>query len=229
MLIMPRPEIHKGEKTRRKIVQAAIRLAASHGFGEMSFQMIADELGVSQSAVLYHFTSKNALFGELVRTIIRHNHETVSELSDITDDAGRRLLKHCLGNVMWALRYKRQDAQILILLYYMACHVKNSTALFSQMINIGRERLTALLLAGRREGLFQLKEDPAVVAEILQDSLFGAMLYATSAPEGSLDQAALEAKWRKVVASFTGWTDPRSGPILPAQPPAGGAGKKPAK
>lgn len=215
---MPKTEMHKGEKTRQRITQTAIRLAARHGFGETSFQMIADELGLSQSAVLYHFTSKNALFAELVKTIIRHNHETVDELADITDDAGRRLLKHCLGNVMWALRYRRQDAQILILLYYMACQVKSAASLFTRMIGGGRERLTAHLLAGRREDLFKFKAEPAAVAEILQDTLFGAMLYATSAPEGGMDQAALETKWRAVVASLTGWTDPNPGPILAAQP-----------
>ena len=32
---------------------------------------------------MYHFTNKNALFGELVKTITRHNHETVDELADI--------------------------------------------------------------------------------------------------------------------------------------------------
>lgn len=213
---MPREKILKGEKTRRKIVEAAIRLAARHGFAETSFQMIADELALSQSAVIYHFASKNALFEELVGTITRHNHETVDELADIGDDAGRRLLKHCLGNVMWARRYKRSDAQILILLYYMACHVKVFSGLFTQLIGVGRKRLEGLLLAGQREGLFKFKSGPEAAAELLQDSLFGAMLYAAAAPEGGADEAGLEAKWRLLITALTGWTDTRPGPVLPA-------------
>jgi|GEM_PF-1410760 len=211
----PRPETRKGENTRQKIVLSAIRLAAKHGFAEASFQMIADDIGLSQSAVMYHFPDKNALFAELVRTIIRHNHETVSELVELTDDAGRRLLKHCLGNVMWALRYRRQDAQILTLLYYLAGRGETFSGLFTQMIAAGRERLLAHLLAGVREGLFKLKGEPASVAETIQDSLFGAMLYAASAPEGSVSHAELEIKWKNFISALTGWKDNGAGPVLP--------------
>lgn len=201
----PRSETRKGGNTRQKIVMSAIRLAARHGFAEASFQMIADDIGLSQSAVMYHFPDKNALFSELVRTIVRHNHETVSELIGMNDDAGLRLLKHCVGNVTWALRYRRQDAQILILLYYLAGRGENYSGLFTQMITAGRERIMAHLLAGVREGLFRLKGEPAAIAELIQDSLFGAMLYAASAPEGSVSAADLERKWKSFISVLTGW------------------------
>ncbi len=203
----PRPETKKGGNTRNKIVLSAIRLAARHGFAEASFQMIADDIGLSQSAVMYHFPDKNALFEELVRTIVSHNHETVSELISIEDNAGRRLLKHCLGNVIWARRYRRQDAQILILLYYLAGRGEAFSKLFMQMIGAGRERILSHLLAGKREGLFRFKEDPAALAEVIQDALFGAMLYAASAPEKSGEEAGLETKWNNFIAALTGWKD----------------------
>ena len=201
-----RPETKKGGSTRQKIVLSAIRLAARHGFAEASFQMIADDIGLSQSAVMYHFPDKNALFEELVRTIVRHNHEVVSELIEETDDSGRRLLKHCLGNVLWALRYRRQDAQILLLLYYLAGRGQKFSGLFTQMIAAGRERILAHLLAGAKEGLFRLKCEPAAAAEIIQDGLFGAMLYAASAPEGSVTAAELEGKWKNFIIALTGWS-----------------------
>jgi len=199
-------ETHKGSTTKQKITAAAIQLVAKHGFAETSFQMIGDELGLSQSAVLYHFPSKNALMEELVRTIIRHNHEIVDGLIEITDDAGRRLLKYCVGNLTWALRYRRQDAQILILLYYLACRGKRFSEMFAQMIAGGRERIMDHLLAGTREGLFRLKSEPAAVAETIQNSLFGAMLYAASAPKGSLSAAELEGKWKEVITALTGYS-----------------------
>lgn len=203
----PRPETPKGENTRRKIVLSAIKLAARHGFADASFQMIADDIGLSQSAVMYHFPDKNALLEELVRTIVRHNHETVASLMDMKDDAGRRLLKHCLGNVLWALRSRKQDAQILILLYYLAGRGKEFSELFGSMINRGRDRLLEHLHAGVREGKFRLKDTPETVAETIQDSLFGAMLYAASAPDGSVDQSGLEKKWRKFISALTGWNE----------------------
>jgi AcrR family transcriptional regulator len=210
-----RPETAKGGQTRRKIVLAAIKLAAKHGFADASFQMVADEVKLSQSAVMYHFPDKNALFEELVRTIIDHNHETVSALAHVGDDAGRRLLKHCLGNVAWALRSRRQDGQILLLLYYLAGRGGEFSQVFKGMIAKGRERILAHLLAGVREGLFKLKSDPAVVTETIQDALFGAMLYAASAPANALTAAELEKKWGDLVCALTGWKNPGAAPLLP--------------
>lgn len=209
----PRPETRKGGNTRQKIVLAAIRLAARHGFAETSFQMIADAIGLSQSAVMYHFPDKNSLLAELVETIVRHNHEVVSGLTNVRDDAGRRLLKHCLGNVLWALRYRSSDAQVLLLLYYLAGRGGEFSGLFTRMIKVGRERLLELLLAGTREGLFELKDEPEAVAETIQDALFGAMLYAASAPGGAASGAALEAKWAGFITALTGWKN--SGAVLP--------------
>ncbi|MDQ7772608.1 MAG: TetR/AcrR family transcriptional regulator [Elusimicrobiales bacterium] len=201
-----RPETTKGEATRGRILHSAIKLAADRGFADMSFQMIADELGLSQSAVMYHFPDKNSLFRGMVETIVRHNHETVDALSDIADDSGRRLLKHCLGNVLWALRYRDSDAQVLILLYYLAGRGADFASLFSGMIAGGRERIKAHLLAGGRERLFSVS-DPDAAAALIQDSLFGAMLHAASSPAGSVREEEIERKLRLLIASVTGWKE----------------------
>ncbi len=210
-----RPETSKGEKTRGRIILSAIKLAARHGFAEASFQMIADDIGLSQSAVMYHFPDKNSLFADMVREIIGHNHETVAALMRPEDGAGRRLLKHCLGNVLWALRARRQDAQVLILLYYLAGRGKDFSKIFTGMIDKGRERLVEHLLAGVREKAFTLNGEPAAVAETLQDTLFGAMLYAASAPEGAVTVPSLETKWKNYLHTLTGWTDSSGDSLLP--------------
>ncbi|MBI5209841.1 MAG: TetR/AcrR family transcriptional regulator [Elusimicrobia bacterium] len=220
---MARPALPKGEKTRQNIIRTALRLVAKRGFSETSFQMIADALGLSQSAVLYHYKTKYALFEDTIKTIVRHNHETVNALTRMTDNAGQRLVKHCLGNVLWAHRY-RADGQVLILLYYFACFERKFTSLFTQMMERGRERLMVHLLAGEREGLFRLPSGPATAAETLQDALFGAMLHAISAPEGSVPRGELEGKWRQVVAAHTGWTDPRPSLVTLPSPREGRVG-----
>ena len=208
-----RPETRKGGRTRQKALQAAVKLSARHGFAETSFQMIADAVGLSQSAVMYHFPDKNALLAGMVETMIARNHETVEGLMRLDDGAGDRLLKHCLGNVLWALRNRDGDAQVLPVLYYLAARGGASSGLFSGMIKVGRERLVGHLLAGIREGLFKLKDEPAAVAETIQDALFGAMLYAASVPGADRGTAELESKWRGFLAALTGWKP--SAPVLP--------------
>jgi len=70
-------------------------------------------------------------------------------------------------------------------------------------------------VAGVREGLFELKGDPAAVTETLQDALFGAMLYAASAPDGAVTAAELEKKWGGLVCALTGWKHAGRSPLLP--------------
>lgn len=205
--------LSKGERSRQKVIRTAMRLVARHGFADTSFQMIGDACGLTQSAVIYHFKSKYGLFEALVKTIIEDNHELVAGLMKPEDDAATRLLKHCRGNVMWALKY-RQDGQILILLYYLASFEARFADILEGMLRTGRERLLVHLLAGQREGLFSFRSDPARVAETLQDSLFGAMFYAAAAPPGSVSEVGLDEKWRKVISALAGAGE------TPAQPRA---------
>jgi TetR/AcrR family transcriptional regulator len=49
------------ERFRKRARAAAVRLFARHGFEGTSVQAIADDLGVSKQALLYHFSSKEGL------------------------------------------------------------------------------------------------------------------------------------------------------------------------
>lgn len=52
---------------RREILVVGQRLFSSIGFRGTSLQMIADEVGCSKAALLYHFTTKGAILEALVR------------------------------------------------------------------------------------------------------------------------------------------------------------------
>lgn len=51
------------EETRRKIVEAAVRLHGSVGPARTTFSAVADEAGVQRSTVYRHFADETALFG----------------------------------------------------------------------------------------------------------------------------------------------------------------------
>lgn len=65
--------------TRRRLVDAAVRLITRHGFAGTSLQMIADELGFTKAAIYYHFRTREQLLSAIVapfltrlQTVINH-------------------------------------------------------------------------------------------------------------------------------------------------------------
>ena len=67
MTLPPPTEARKGERTRAAILEAAARSFRADGFDATTLAGVADQLGITRSAVLHHFTSKAALLEEIVR------------------------------------------------------------------------------------------------------------------------------------------------------------------
>lgn len=193
----------KGGRTRAKILDTAVRLLAKRGYEGTSFQMIADSLGLTQSAVMHHFPSKHELIDAAVEAAVARNRATVESLARFDDDAARRLLNFCRGNMLWAVRY-REDAQVLSLLYYLACHDKDFAKNLYQAVERGRMVIARHLLAGRREGVFEFTLPVEEAARMLQDGIIGAMLWATANP-AAVTRYDLEDRWERALAVHAGW------------------------
>lgn len=68
---------------RPRILAAATRLFAEHGYAATSMRAVAEAAGCTKPALYYHFGSKDALFGESVRAqaarygeLVRRGHDT---------------------------------------------------------------------------------------------------------------------------------------------------------
>jgi AcrR family transcriptional regulator len=56
----PRDQYHHGD-LRRSLIEAAVRTIQKHGFEALTLRAVADELGVSRTALYRHFADKAAL------------------------------------------------------------------------------------------------------------------------------------------------------------------------
>jgi len=63
----------KGRASREKILEAANRAFAEHGYRGASLAAIADSVGLSQPGLLHHFPSKEELLWEVLR--LRHERD----------------------------------------------------------------------------------------------------------------------------------------------------------
>ena len=70
MTLPPPTEARKGERTRAAILATAARSFRVDGFEGTTLAGIAEQLGLTRSAVLHHFSSKAALLADVVRPFI---------------------------------------------------------------------------------------------------------------------------------------------------------------
>jgi AcrR family transcriptional regulator len=174
----------KGENTKGQIVAAATKLIAKVGFAELSVREVARICKISSATAFYHFPSKELLVQEIIASVVLNNHQTVSSLITIYDDALQKLVKHMQGNLLWA-RKNPYQAQILILLYYLSSSNENFHKIYSTLLVKARERIKEHLLAGKREKLFHFTESEDFLAEHLHNSLVGAFVNRTSVQDPS--------------------------------------------
>ncbi|MDE7550233.1 TetR/AcrR family transcriptional regulator [Bacillus tropicus] len=64
----------KNLQTSQNIVEASFKLMAEHGIEKMSLSMIAKEVGISKTAIYYHFSSKEALVDFLFEEVFSGYH-----------------------------------------------------------------------------------------------------------------------------------------------------------
>lgn len=69
----------KGRRTRLSLLQAAEEVFAEHGWEEASIVKITEAAGVSQGTFYRYFTSKQAVFDELVEDLNRRVRHAMSE------------------------------------------------------------------------------------------------------------------------------------------------------
>lgn len=75
----------RSEETRRRIVEAAMRLFAQHGFDRTSTATIAKEAGVSQGIIFHYFENKRKLFWTVVLEGVEEADSRKKALEEIAE------------------------------------------------------------------------------------------------------------------------------------------------
>src|SRR5260370_8898895 len=73
---------HRGEDTRRRILDTAIEVFASVGYEAASTRALAERAGVNLPAIPYYFGSKEGLYRAAIEQIVRGIHHRMAPLAD---------------------------------------------------------------------------------------------------------------------------------------------------
>ena len=76
---------------RREIAKAAARVFNRVGLQRASLKAVADEMGVDRASLYYYFSSKEALFDQVVRTVVEKNLEIAKTICASSVSPARKL------------------------------------------------------------------------------------------------------------------------------------------
>ena len=93
--------VTKGENTRARLIEAALNLVTVRGLAAVSLADVANASGVSKSAVLKHFQSKEALQTELLDEMITRFKAAVWDPAEPLPPGRERLDRIFLGELDW--------------------------------------------------------------------------------------------------------------------------------
>jgi TetR/AcrR family transcriptional regulator, cholesterol catabolism regulator len=163
--------IRKAGKTRQRILDAAAGVFAERGFGATSLNDISAAASMKSGSLYFHFESKDALIGEVVREGLSRSLQLVRGAVDALGPkaTARERIAAAIGAHLGALRsLASYAAAVLKIVEHVPADVRAS---FRPADRRYLGYWNELIAQAQRDGLLEPGADPRVVRRIL----FGAM------------------------------------------------------
>jgi len=166
---------HDGD-TRRAILDAAQRLVQRHGINGISFQHVADAVGIRKASLHHHFATKDDLVRALLERYAREFLARVDGLFQGPGDAPGKLRRY-VGLFEATLRDEGGPVCLCGMLgAELAALRAPSVRAVGDFYRANAERLAALLEQGRRDGSLDFEGSAEQAGWLVVSLLEGAML-----------------------------------------------------
>ena len=166
----------KGEETKLKVLNAAVKALGRFGERETSFQKIADICGVSQPLVVHYFQKRENIFNEVIQYLLaRALVETQAALADVKDP--RAKLRAYLEVSLKFIRQEPELGRVYMLFYYRSAY---EDSVFRMNIKLKQEataRIATIIDEGIQKKIFEVS-DVQLTAKTIHNSLTGLILNA---------------------------------------------------
>lgn len=163
----------RGRKRRAEILHAARRLFAQNGFRGTSLAMLAEEIGITDAGLLYHFPTKNDLLLAVLEETDKEQEHRMSGGLD-TDDANYISAWAEFGKVL------EEDPVLMALDVLMSAeHLQTASDFndyFQRRYEEFRERLVRSLKKGKADGVYNSDFNPQLEAALMIAALDGLRL-----------------------------------------------------
>ena len=137
-----RPLSKRGERTRRRLLEAAEAVFAELGYHDASIVKITEAAGVGQGTFYLYFASKKDVFGELVVDL---NHRVRQAMTEAASRGGTRAEKERLGFAAF-FRFTAEHPALYRI-------IRQAEFVSPETLQLHYERLTSGYVSGLRQAM----------------------------------------------------------------------------
>jgi len=153
-----------GDATER-ILAAAEKLFAEHGFDAVSMNAVAELAGVSKANIFHHFNTKNALYLAVMGNACGRSNPLMDTLENSGGTFSERLQLFARSHLAYLLEH--EQASRLVLREVIQNDPERSREMAEQVFGAKFARLVAIMRAGQERGELRADLDPGMVATLL--------------------------------------------------------------
>jgi AcrR family transcriptional regulator len=189
----PHPRVsrraRRAAETREKLFRAALGLFIQRGFAATTVEQITDAADVGKGTFFNYFPSKEhvlAAFGDL----------QIGKLQALVSEVREARLSVRSAFERLPVVMAEEPGRSPLLLRAMLTAMLTSDAvrkIVTAKMALGRKQLSELILLAQREGLFRRDIAPRAAALLLQQAVFGAMLFWSFHPTEKLSRRMAKA------------------------------------
>src|SRR5262245_61175786 len=161
--------------TREKILETAMRLFSTQGYGNTSLSQVAKEAQVSKALIFWHFENKEKLFRTaLQRTLEPYVVNVLDDLEGLTEiDQIKRLIDEYYKFVsenIYSVKF------FLSLILHEEKHPDDVVGHMTELHRVYRNLLADILDSGRQKGVLRATLDPQLDAGLIISALYGILV-----------------------------------------------------
>lgn len=186
-----------GTGRREEIIAIATRLIASRGYSSTTVRDIADEAGILSGSLYHHFSSKEAVLQEILRTF---QHDTLSAFERIAAGGGspREHLDQLIEHAFLTIAERPDEVRI----YQNETGFLMTQPGFEFLVD-GAARIEAIWLEeiteGQRDGVFRESIDARLAFRFIRDAVWSTVFWFR--PDGSHTAASVGANYLELLHS----------------------------
>ncbi|HLE10421.1 MAG: hypothetical protein A2504_15910 [Bdellovibrionales bacterium RIFOXYD12_FULL_39_22] len=196
---------NKSLEAKQKILAGLIRLAYKEGIDSVTYQKVADEVGLSYYLVHYYFAKgTNTLLDEGIAYVGKRAQEYISNyISNVAKESNVVMIhQYILGTLNWGRDFP--DESSFWAYYYHLCSRRSDMAKFNQEVTrVAQKRVERLIREDIGSEHFPFQNNIPELAEDLHTYIVGATIkYLTNRNDQQFDHVVKQS-WRFAEKLFT--------------------------